>query len=195
MKIVKCVLIQFAMLVLVNTTMANNFISSLKVEDNKFYLSLENASAQTSIRILDKKGFTWVEETVVNSGQFKKVFNLDPLPSGAYSLIIKSDIKETVQPITVTSEGLILDEKGRLEYFQASLIQQRQSVRLSLLNPTKSEVRIFVITNAGKILFQDAVKDEHVIDKYYNLKQLPAGNYTILIDNAHEVFSKTVHLH
>ena len=136
MKTMKCVLISLAMsLLFINIALASNYIPVLKVEGSKLYLSLENVSPQTSVRILDPEGFAWVEEKVAVSGQFKKVFNLEGLPFGSYTLIIKSDFKETIQPIRVSGEELIMDESNRAEYFQASLSQKRGNVKLSLLNP------------------------------------------------------------
>jgi hypothetical protein len=195
MKVMNRVLISLATsLLLINIAVANNYTPVLKVEGNKFYLSLDDVAAQTSIQILDREGFTWIEEKVAVSGQFKKVFNLESLPFGSYTLIIKSNVKETVQPITVTECGLIIDESKSSVYFQANLSQKRGNLNLSLLNPTNSLVRVFVINAQGRILYQDAIENQQVIDKNYNLRQFPGGAYTVVVDNAHETFSRKISL-
>ncbi len=195
MKIMKSILLSLAMSVLfINTAMANNYNPDLKVEGNKFYVTLENASAQTSVRILDGQGYIWLEERVTVPGKFKKVFNLSKLPVGSYTLIIKSNLKETIQPIRVTSKELIVDESKQTVYYQANFEQKRGKVNISLLNPTNSLIRIFVINPQGRILYQDLIKNQEVIDTNYNLRGLPRGNYTLFVDNAHETFSKNIRL-
>lgn len=195
MKMINRILISLAMsLLFINVAVANNYIPVFKVEGDKFYLSLENASAQTSVRILDGKGFAWVEEKVAVSGPFKKVFNLESLPSGSYTLIIKSKLKETIQPITITEQELIMDESKGTVYFQANLLKKRGNLNLSLSNPTNSIVRIFVLSPEGRIVYQDEIEDQLVIDKSYNLKQLAAGHYTVMVDNARDTYTQSINL-
>jgi hypothetical protein len=191
----KHILISLTMsLLFINIAVASNDNPTFKVEGNKLYLSLEDVSEQTSVRIQDQEGFTWVEEKVAVSGQFKKVFDLGSLPFGSYTLIIKSKINEIVQPLTVSNKELILDESKRVEYFQANMIQKRENVKVSLMNPTNSEVRVFVINSKGMVLYQDAIKGQMIIDENYNLKHLPSGKYTLVVDNAHETFTKKISL-
>ncbi len=193
MKMINRILISLAMsLLFTNVAVANHYIPVFKVEGNKFYLSLENVSVQTSVRILDGKGFAWVEEKVAISAQFKKVFNLESLPAGSYTLIVKSKLKETIQPITITEQELRMDESKRTVYFQAQLLHKRGHLKLSLSNPTNSMVRIFVISPAGRMVYQDEIKNQRVIDKDYNLKQLAAGNYTVIVDNARETYTQSI---
>jgi len=195
MKTMKHILVSLAMsLLFINIAVASNYNPTLKVEGDNLYLSLEDVAEQTSVRILDQEGFTWVEEKIAASGQFKKVFNLESLPFGSYTLIIKSSFNEIVQPLIVSNKELILDESKRTEYFQANLLQKRKNVKLSLMNPTNSEVRVFVINSKGMVLYQDAIKDQRVIDQNYNLKHLPPGKYTLVVDNAHETFIKNINL-
>lgn len=193
MKMINRILISLAMsLLFTNVAVANHYIPVFKVEGNKFYLSLDNVSAQTSVRILDGKGFAWVEEKVAISGQFKKVFNLESLPSGSYNLIVKSKLKETIQPITITEQELKMDESKRTVYFQANLLKKRGNLKLSLPNPTNSIVRIFVLSPEGRIVYQDEIKDQLVIDKSYKLKQLAAGSYTVMVDNARNTYTQSI---
>ncbi len=195
MKIMNRVLISLVLsLLFTNIAVANYNNPVLKVEGNKFYLSLEDVSEQTSVRILDDAGFTWVEEKVAVSGQFKKVFDLESLPAGSYNLIIKSKLKETIQPIAITDKELLMDESKRAVYFQANLSKKRSSVNLTLSNPTNSRVQITVLSPAGRIAYRNEIKDQLVIDESYNLKHLPGGNYTVIIDNSREVFTQTIRL-
>jgi len=184
-------------LLFLNLAVANNYTSVLKIEagmNKKFYLSLEDVSAQTSIQIIDQDGFVLVEENVAASEQFTKVFNMGKLISGNYTLVIKSDYKKTVQPIVVTSRELILEEEKRQEFYPAIIVAEKENVSVSLLNPTKSEVKFSIIDREGEVIFRDELKDKMVIGKRYNLEQLPAGNYTVLVYTSNDVYSKDLTL-
>lgn len=195
MKIMKWMLISFAVSILsVNVAFADNYTSTLRVEGTMLHLSLDDVSAPTAVRILDAEGFAWVEETIAGTGQYRKVFKLESLPAGTYTLIIKSDVQEIVQPITLSGKELIMDESKRAEYFRADVSQKRETVKLSLLNPTRKVVRFVVLSSQGRIQYQDTIMDQAVIDKHYDLKHLPAGKYTVFVDNGRETLSRVISL-
>jgi len=194
MKTIKQVLISLAMsLLFINLTVANNYTHVLKIEagiNKKFYLSLENVSTQTSIQIIDQEGFVLIDEKIAASEQFTKIFNMEKLISGHYTLVIKSDYKETIQPIVVTSRELIMEEGNRLEFYPAIIAMEKQNVNVSLFNPTKSKVNFSIIDGEGEVVFRDVLKDQMVVGKRYNLKQLPTGTYTVLVDTSKEVYAR-----
>jgi hypothetical protein len=198
MNLIKKALISLAMsLFIMNVAVANNYIPVLKVGsgmDKKFYLSLENVSSQTSIKIFDNEGFVLIEEKANVSEPFEKIFNLENLKSGAYTLVIESDYKETVQPIMITSRGLIVDENKREEYFPAIIRQENSHVNVSLLNPTKSTVSFSIVNRQGELVFKEMLKDQLVVEKSYNLKQLAGGHYTVVVDTSKGLYTKDVSL-
>ncbi len=195
MKTIKSVLISAAMsLLFVNTALANNYIPVIKVVDNKLHLSLDHGSAKAAVKIQDLTGATVLEENVVASEQFESVFDLQQLTQGAYILTVISEHQETVQPISITSEGVSMDENQRAAYFPASVSKKRGKLNISLLNPTKSDVQLLVMDMRGNIQFQETIEDEAVIERGYKLKQLPDGFYTVIVDNGKRVFTKNMSL-
>lgn len=195
MKTIKSVLISAAMsLLFVNTALANNYIPVIKVVDNKLHLSLDQGSAKAAVKIQDVTGATVLEESVVASEQFESVFDLKQLAQGAYILTIVSEHQETVQPISITSEGVSMDENQRAAYFPASVAKKKGKLNISLMNPTKSDVQLVVMDMRGNIRFQETIKDAAVIERGYKLKQLPDGFYTVIVDNGKSVFTKNMSL-
>ena len=195
MKTIKSVLISAAMsLLFVNTALANNYIPVIKVVDNKLHLSLDQGSAKAAVKIQDVTGATVLEESVVASEQFESVFDLKQLAQGAYILTIVSEHQETVQPISITSEGVSMDENQRAAYFPASVVKKKGKLNISLMNPTKSDVQLVVMDMRGNIRFQETIKDAAVIERGYKLKQLPDGFYTVIVDNGKSVFTKNMSL-
>jgi hypothetical protein len=195
MKVIKNVLLSLVIgLLFMNAAVANNFKTEIKVENKKLFLSLENISSQTSVKFMDREGATLIEEKITVSGQFESVFDLESLPFGSYTLIIRSDYKETVQPITITGKELIIEESERVAYFPANFSQKRGRLTLSLLNPENHTINIFVMDHLGRIVYRDSITDQVVVEKEYNLKKLPAGRYTVLVDNGDKSYTKNVKL-
>lgn len=195
MKTIKSVLISAAMsLLFVNTALANNYIPVIKVVDNKLHLSLDHGSAKAAVKIQDLTGATVLEESVVASEQFESVFDLKQLAQGAYILTVVSEYQETVQPISITSEGVSMDENQRAAYFPASVTKKKGKLNISLMNPTKSDVQLVVMDMRGNIRFQETIENEAQIERGYKLKQLPDGFYTVIVDNGKRVFTKNMSL-
>ncbi len=193
MKTIKCVMISVAMgLLFVNTALANNYIPVIKVVDKKIHLSLDNGSATATVQVLNHAGKSLVEEQVMASEQFESVFNLESIPSGAYTLVIKSDYQETVQPITINQEGVVMDKSDRKVYFPAAFSKKSGTLKISMLNPTSNDVRLYVLDAFGRKSYQETIKNETNIEKDFKLRYLPAGQYTVVVDNANRLYTKNV---
>lgn len=195
MKVIKRVMISLAIgLFFVNAAVANNFNTEIKVENKKLHLIIDNISSQTSVKFLDQQGSTLIEENITLSGQFESVFDLESLPFGSYTLIIKSNFKETVQPIRITSKELVVEKSEQAAYFPANFSEKRGRLTLSLLNPENHTVNVFVMDHLGRVVYRDSINDQAVVEKEYNLKKLPAGRYTVVVDNGDQSYTKNVKL-
>ena len=195
MKTIKCFLISLVVsLLVVNVAIANDYTPAIKVENKQLHVSLENVAPKTMVKIQDQEGLVLIEEEVNTTGNFDHVFNLEKLLPGSYELIIKSPAEETVQNVTITEEGLIVDENERATFYPVIFSQRGTKLKLSLLNPTNSTLRIFILDHLGRLTYQYSIEDQMVVEKDYNLKQLPAGRYTVIVDNSREIYTKQLRL-
>lgn len=197
MNTIKKLAISLTMSLLFCNLATANYTSYVKVEEGavkRIYLKLENVSSNTSIRILDEEGFVLIEEEASAAQDFAKLFNLENLHAGHYTLILESEFKETVQPIIVTYDKLIVEDSKREEYFPAIILVEKQAVKLSLFNPTKSETAFSIIDRWGEVVYKDHLKGSNVVEKSYNVSQLPAGRYTVIVDNSRKAYSKVFDL-
>lgn len=177
-----------------NTALADHYISVIEVVDKKLNLSLEGVSTQTTVKILDSRGSVLVEEKIVAYRQFTGTYNLESLPSGSYTLVIESADKKTWQPIAITGKEVIMDKSKRVEHYRAAFTRKGGTLNISLLNPSRSVVRVFMIDQTGRLCYQDAIRNQPVIEKAFNLKRFPRGQYTLVVDNGDEVFSRNINL-
>jgi len=179
-------------LLFVNTALANNYIPVLKVVNKNLHLSLDHGSTAATVQVLNKAGKSLIEEQVMASEQFESVFNLESIPSGVYTLVIKSEYQETVQPITINQEGVVMDKSDRKVYFPAIFSTKRGILKISMLNPSNNDVRLYVLDAFGRKSYQETIKSEINIEKNFKLRYLPAGQYTVVVDNANRLYTKNV---
>ena len=178
-----------------NVVFASNDISFIKIEDKKLYVSLDNVSPQTVVEIQDQEGIILIKGKTASTEKFETVFNFENLSSGKYVLVIHSLEKKIVQPLSLSNNELMLDESKRAKFFPAIFSQKGSKLKLSLLNPSSSEVRVFIIDQkTGRVKYQDMLKGQVVIEKNFNLKDLSNGQYTLVVDNSNEVFTKNINL-
>ena len=196
MKTIKSVLIGFILtLGFFNLAVANNSNPIIKVENKTIYLSLENVSEQTSVKILDEKGQSLIEETVGASTQFESVFNLEVYPLGTYTLVVQSAAQETLKEIKLTRDGISIEEKSTVASIVPTIrAEKRGRLQLNFANPSRSVVSVVIFDAQGRRCYQNTLNNQALINESLNLKQLPAGRYTVSINDAHGVFTQSVRL-
>ncbi|MEN0006628.1 MAG: T9SS type A sorting domain-containing protein [Bacteroidota bacterium] len=193
MKTIKNVLISFILSVLfINPAVAGNDVPVIKVVDKKLNLSMENSSVQTTVKLLDSAGSALIEEQVVAYKQFASTYNLESLTPGQYTLVIESNQQKTTQPITITAQEVQVNEQERADYYPAQFEFKRGQLKLSMLNPTKNSVQIFVFDQMGRKKHQETITNEAVIERSLNMKKFKKGNYTVVINNGDQQFTKSI---
>lgn len=73
-------------------------------------------------------------------------------------------------------------------------LDERGNLKLSLDNPDKSTISVFIIDAFGQVRYQDSINGQLEVEKEYNLRKLPAGRYTIVINDGNKVYTKGVKL-
>lgn len=195
MKTIKSVLISLAFsLFFINTAVAYNYVPVLKVVDKKVYVSLKDVSEETSVRLLDDKGLTVMEESVNASKRFNTVINFESLPIGAYTLIIKSSTEETVHPIMITKDMLVLEENKLNATHPVVFTKNRKNLNLTFMNPENTAVKVYIMDRMGKVHYRETMEDQKMITKDFNLKHFPTGEYTVIVEKGDKVYTKSVNV-
>lgn len=111
-----------------------------------------------------------------------------PIKNILIALAVSSLFLNTAMAKTV--DTVIEAEDKELEV----LLDERGNLKLSLSNPDKSTVSVFIIDASGQVRYQDSINGQLEVEKDYNLKRLPAGRYTIVVNDGHKVYTKGVRL-
>lgn len=189
-------------LMFANTSNANPILASFGLgsttvqisvakEAKAFTLNLKDIrSENVVIRIIDVNGNVLIEEKVSNQKEYSKKFNLMNLPEGDYLVSISKSMMETIQPMKITYEGISADENSRTQKFKPAFVHNGNKLDINLLLPNSSAVKVTFVNEKGEEIFTDNNPSVQNFSKRFNLSQLEAGRYTVLVETRNDLFSQ-----
>ncbi|MFS4494079.1 hypothetical protein [Maribacter sp. 2308TA10-17] len=151
---------------------------------------MDITSEKTFVRISDMNAVTIYKEEVAAGNTYSKRFNLNSLPAGTYVLKIEDSLQETVFAFAIKDSEIIITEKK--ENVKPVFRRKEKKVFLNLLNLEKAVVKIKVLDSEGRIVFQETISDAMLIEKVFNFEDAYKDNYTIMVQNLNDTYSKDV---
>lgn len=147
---------------------------------------LENQSH--SIQLKDEHGTILIEEKVAQQAEFGRMYNLENLPEGNYKLVVENDRKLTIQPVIIHRRFLTIDKSVQKEILKPAIIVKSDFIAINMLHFEKEAIFITVENQNGEVVFTDSFKSYGSLNKQLNIRNLPKGNYSFIIQtNAYEV--------
>lgn len=148
--------------------------------EKKIGVVMKNLSGEVTITIQSENGSPLVEEKV-NQVEYAKIFNVANLEAGNYVFTVKSGLRELEQPFEVADKGLVLDAKKRREFFAPIFKSDGENVDFQLMAGKLTTINVNIRSSAGEVVFEDLIKNVVKVEKRYSLRQLPKGNYTVMV--------------
>ena len=189
-------IIQLTILLLSVTSMmaANDNLPSITLKnipaEKKFSLSIDGLKETAEIILTDIDGQVLLSQDTEGKKAFAKVFNLSELPSGDYFLTVRTSLRETVQPIALTKTEVLVYPERKREFYSPVIRVEKQHVDVSLFNGRIGNVTVNILDNNNAQVFQEKLENVLVVEKRYNLNQLPWGRYTIEVVTDSNTFYK-----
>lgn len=187
-----------AILALAAGTLDASPATSLRIEKvstgyKQVAVELTGFAGPVSLLLKSEKNEVLVEEQVPAGSAFAKVFNLSQLPAGRYELQVGSEIKEVVQPLTVTEADVVLNEEQRREYFAPTILLRDRNLDVNWFSSRiAGQVEVVILDDNGVPFFKDVVKNIFRLERRYRLEHLPRGQYTLRIATPHKTYYKAV---
>ncbi len=162
----------------------------------EFFLFIDKVSATSDdalISLKDLKGEVLYTENLTRGDQYRKLFDLNALPEGEYILQIEDGTRIKTWPLEITRAGLKLQKAGNTDFYKPQIISREvNKVGISLLNAEKQYVQMSIFDNNSNLLFNESLSNELIIQKMYDLSQLPAGSYNVSVRIAGKKFNEIV---
>jgi hypothetical protein len=151
---------------------------------------LDTPSRETAIRFFDNLGNTIYSEKTGEVSTYGKKFDLKKLVGGLYFLEVEDAFKEIVYTIKVSKSDVRIVEK--VEKLKPVFRKKGNKLFLNLLNLKEADVEIKVLDSSNRVLFQEVVKGEMVVEKAINFEKAFDDSYTVIVKNGSEIYYENV---
>ena len=106
---------------------------------------------------------------------------MNNLPQGGYFFKVEDDLKETIFAFFVEDSKIVIAEKN--VNTKPVFRRKEGKVYLNLLNLDKKDVKIKVLDNNDRVLFEEIISNTSLVEKVFNFENAFDGNYTISVQD------------
>jgi len=153
----------------------------------KVSVELNNLKSEAVIRLQDETGQTLSKALVeAGNGRAVKIFNLEQVVPGRYQFVVSTKSKETLQPIEVTTDDILIDQNERQVYFTPTIRIGDDFVDVSWLNGKVSDLTFEIQTSKGDRVFEDEFTNILKVERRYNLSKLERGDYMVVVSTPYK---------
>jgi hypothetical protein len=153
-------------------------------------LNLVNVGSNAiSVKIVNENQESIVKETVKNSLNFFKKYDVTTMPSGHYTMIITKENSRITQPFSVQKGVLSLSEKDKkVKYFPAFYFKNG-NMDVNVFLGYYGTVTVNVLDEDGNKVFSQKNENVEVLHRRYNVGQLACGTYKVEVFAGDEAFN------
>lgn len=152
--------------------------------------SLDDIKQETVIRLIDAEGNVIYTEDIITKEAYIKRFDLSKLDKGNFYLKVENDLREITYDIELGDVDVII--KKRKENTKPVFREKGSIVFLNLLNLEKKTVTIKVVDSLNRVVFEETVKDEAIVEKVFNFEDAFEDKYVVIVSDNQETYYKNV---
>lgn len=147
-----------------------------------FSLHLKSMNKETfDIQLSDQFGFALINEKVKDQDDYLKLYNLQELPTGNYTMRIESERKIILQPIYVHQEKKSIEMSAKKEIYKPAVKFEYPNLDLNMLHFEEDAVDIRVVDKIGNTLYKNKLFTTGSINERFKVTTFPVGDYTFEI--------------
>lgn len=150
---------------------------------------LDSKSTQTKVRFYDADDNIIFSDNI-SDALYAKKFDLKSLEEGSYTFKVENSLTTYVYTISV-KEGSV-DVVKRKENSKPVFRKKDAIVYLNLLNLDKKDVKIQVTDSSNRLVHEETIANELVVQKVFNFKTAVADGYTIAVKNGNDVYYEAI---
>ncbi|SFC96892.1 hypothetical protein SAMN04489722_104183 [Algibacter lectus] len=166
--------------------------SALKKGLIKTALTIYNVKEGNLLSIKDQDGVTLYKEFIVESGTYRKGFDLTALPDGDYVFQVDKEIEVKTIPFTVKSNKVVFKKDEEVTVFKPFVTEKDGYVLISKLAPDYASLKVSIYGNYNgtyELLQSDKFENLQTIEKAYKLEK---GSYKIVINSDNNEYTSYI---
>jgi len=144
-------------------------------------LEMDNLKGTARVTIEDAEGEKILTRRISGASHIVKVFDLKDLPRGDYNFIVSTSMKEILQPVKVTKDGLEVNPKRQRVFLTPTIRVLDKKVDVNWFSTRIADMNVQILDTAGELVYQETIKNTVKVEKRFNLANLPRGEYTVVV--------------
>lgn len=152
---------------------------------------VEQLAAPASVWVVNAEGVVLLEEKT-SGVKFAKLFNLELLPAGEYKVIVSTERKEIIQPLTLQGNAVVINDNKREEYFTPYIRLREGAVDVMMFNNRLADVSVVIYNDQGNAVYEDTMENVLKVEKRYSLNDLEKGSYTVRVSTPRKDYYQAV---
>jgi hypothetical protein len=158
--------------------------------ERKVSLVLEGLKENHTIMLQDANAVVLMKASTGEHRTYAKVLNLKNLPNGTYYVVIDSELKKMVQPISLQDNGVQVYENRSRTYYKPFIKVHEGYIDLSLFNGRLADVAVTIYNNKGREVFTETFENILTVERRYQMKKFANGKYTMKVKTPQDTYFK-----
>lgn len=193
---IKCVLTTFLTFSLLSYVMANPNLPAVEIVqasyEKKISFEARGVQGQSKVSLIDNEGVrlyakTWKDQTKVG-----KIFDLEQLPAGNYTLVFETEANEILQPFSIEARQIELAVSDRIVRYIPVVTKNEAFIDVSWTNDRMSSLVIQIEDEDGELLVEDKLKSVLKVARRYNVSRLASGTYFVKVKTSKKTYYKEI---
>lgn len=193
-KTIKNTLVVMAMLGAI--TSYANFIpnSTLNEKVKTTILNLDNVRKGQRLLIKSKSGTILYKESISETGDYSKEFDLTTLPDGNYFFELEKDVEIQIIPFSVSENNVEFSKEFEVTIFKPIVRAKNNKLMVSKLslNLQPMTIEIYYDSPNGSFerIYSEKIENTKVFERIYSLDENKPGTYKIITKSEGRVYSQ-----
>ncbi len=162
-------------------------------ETNVTSIRFENVIQGSSLTIKDENGLVLYNESIEQSGDYAKGFDLSSLPNGDYFFELNSELKLVVIPFNVDASEVVLDKGSEESIYKPAVVTKENMVYVSrtAIDESPLSCKIYYADNYD-LVHRAKFEEMDEVNKAYDFSTAKKGNYVFVFESKGRKFTKNV---
>lgn len=157
-------------------------------------LILDNVKLGQRLLIKSKNGTIIYKESIGETGDYRKAFDLTSLPNGSYFFELDKDVEIQIIPFSVSFNNVEFLKNEEFKIFKPIVRIENNKLFVSKLSLDLQPMTIDIYydgTNGLEKIYSEKFESTKIIERIYSLDKNSAGSYKIITKTDGREYSQT----
>ncbi|SFA47083.1 hypothetical protein SAMN04488511_106141 [Pedobacter suwonensis] len=169
-----------------------DFTLKIKGEKEKFIRFSVDKAENINLSLIDAYDEVLFEESIHAPAASSKIYDLNELPDGKYTLKAESDVKVAKYNIVIKNGEAIVSEPKISNIFKPVYTKKDQVITLNLENLENNPVEVSVYNEYNDVVYNEVFKDKSQLVKKFNISKTDSKELTFVVKYNDDSFVKTI---